>query len=134
MENIYTRIKKLSTDNNLNLAELERITNLSNGTINRWKNSVPRVDGLNEVAKYFNVSLDYLVNGEDKFNSKFNNISNSSIVQNNNATTLIVKNGETVTRELTEQEIELLKIYNSLDLRQQTIFLSKVFQLEDELK
>lgn len=75
-----------------------------------------------------------MVNGEDKVSSVFNNISNSSIVQNNNATTLIVKNGETVTRELTEQEIELLKIYNSLDLRQQTIFLSKVFQLEDELK
>lgn len=75
-----------------------------------------------------------MVNGEDKVSSVFNNISNSSIVQNNNTTTLIVKNGETVTRELTEQEIELLKIYNSLDLRQQTIFLSKVFQLEDELK
>ena len=134
MNEIYNCIKKLSNNNNLTLAELEKITNLSNGTINRWKNSIPRVDGLNKIAKYFNVSLDFLVNGEDKVSSVFNNISNSSIVQNNNATTLIVKNGETVTRELTEQEIELLKIYNSLDLRQQTIFLSKVFQLEDELK
>lgn len=132
MNNIYSRIKKLAKDNNLNLAELERITNLSNGTINRWKNSIPRVDGINEIAKYFNVSLDFLVNGEDQ--AKFSNISNSAIVQNNNATTLIVKNGETITRELTEQEIELLKIYNSLNLRQQTIFLSKVFEIETELK
>ncbi len=103
-------------------------------TVSDWinKGASPKIEHLIKIKEYFNTTFDYLLLGEEQ--TKFSNISNSAIVQNNNATTLIVKNGETITRELTEQEIELLKIYNSLNLRQQTIFLSKVFEIETELK
>lgn len=131
-DNLTTLLKK----NNTNINKLANYLGISRNAVNDWinKGSSPKIEHLIKIKEYFNTTFDFLLLGKDSLNHEFNNISNSSIVQNNNATTLIVKNGETVTRELTEQEIELLKIYNSLDLRQQTIFLSKVFQLEDELK
>lgn len=114
--------------------ELAEFVGVKPNTVSDWinKGTSPKIDHLIKIKEYFNTTFDYLLLGEDQ--AKFSNISNSAIVQNNNATTLIVKNGETITRELTEQEIELLKIYNSLNLRQQTIFLSKVFEIETELK
>ena len=114
--------------------ELAEFVGVKPNTVSDWinKGTSPKIDHLIKIKEYFNTTFDYLLLGEEQ--TKFSNISNSAIVQNNNATTLIVKNGETITRELTEQEIELLKIYNSLNLRQQTIFLSKVFEIETELK
>lgn len=114
--------------------ELAEFVGVKPNTVSDWinKGTSPKIDHLIKIKEYFNTTFDYLLLGENQ--AKFSNISNSAIVQNNNATTLIVKNGETITRELTEQEIELLKIYNSLNLRQQTIFLSKVFEIETELK
>lgn len=127
-------LNKLLKTNNMNINKLATHLGISRNAVNDWinKGASPKIEHLIKIKEYFNTTFDYLLLGEDQ--AKFSNISNSAIVQNNNATTLIVKNGETITRELTEQEIELLKIYNSLNLRQQTIFLSKVFEIETELK
>lgn len=61
---LLERIKALCVGESITLAELEKRTNISNGTIGRWDKSVPRVDKLLKVADYFSVSLDYLVRGE----------------------------------------------------------------------
>lgn len=41
---IVEKIKKLANERKITLAELERRTNLSNGTIRRWDDKTPGVD------------------------------------------------------------------------------------------
>lgn len=59
------RIKSLCDEKKLTFAELERLTGISNGQIRRWENSSPKVDNVQKVADYFNVSLDYLLGRAD---------------------------------------------------------------------
>ncbi|MCY8842434.1 helix-turn-helix domain-containing protein [Bacillus atrophaeus] len=62
---IVERIKNLAKDKKISLAELERKTKLSNGTIRRWDEKTPGVDKVQKVADYFNVSVDYLLGRSD---------------------------------------------------------------------
>lgn len=63
--NTFDRIKALCEQKGLTIAELERQANIGNGTIRRWGNTLPSGDKLQRVAKVLNVSIDYLVTGED---------------------------------------------------------------------
>lgn len=62
------RIKKLIERSGKTLRELEEETGISNGTWAMWKNGkkMPRADSLFELAKYFNVSADWLIGISDK--------------------------------------------------------------------
>ncbi|MDQ8092284.1 helix-turn-helix domain-containing protein [Bacillus amyloliquefaciens] len=62
---IVERIKNLAKDKKISLAELERKTKLSNGTIRRWDEKTPGIDKVQKVADYFNVSVDYLLGRTD---------------------------------------------------------------------
>jgi transcriptional regulator with XRE-family HTH domain len=57
---IYDRIVELCTKNNISLAKLEKENGLSNGIISKWKTSSPKTDATMKIARYFNVSLDYV--------------------------------------------------------------------------
>lgn len=61
--NTKERIKTLieESKNVSTIAELERVLDISNGTINRWSSNNPSIDPLKKVAEYFNVSVDYLL-------------------------------------------------------------------------
>ncbi|OSH08194.1 Cro/Cl family transcriptional regulator [Enterococcus faecalis] len=48
------------------MSELERKTDLGNGTISRWDTRTPGVDKLKKVADYFDVSTDYLLGRTEK--------------------------------------------------------------------
>lgn len=60
-ESMVRKIKDLAYEKDISLALLERTLNFSNGSIARWDKSSPSVDKVDKVAKYFNVSLDYLL-------------------------------------------------------------------------
>lgn len=59
--NLVQRIKDLSDEKHITIAELEREAGISNGQIRRWGASSPKVENLEKVADYFNVSTDYLL-------------------------------------------------------------------------
>lgn len=63
--NTLDRIKSLCGRNGITIAELERRANVGNGTIRRWSTILPSGDKLQRVARYLNVSIDYLINGEE---------------------------------------------------------------------
>ncbi|UUY79097.1 helix-turn-helix transcriptional regulator [Staphylococcus saprophyticus] len=58
--NLYEKIKKMCNEEGISIAHLERETGISNGQIKRWAKSSPSVENLKKVAKYFNVSLEFL--------------------------------------------------------------------------
>ena len=63
INNLKERIKELADKQNISLPALEAKLGFGNGTIVKWDKSIPNADKLNKVAKYFNVSMEYLLNG-----------------------------------------------------------------------
>lgn len=62
---VKERIKKLAKQRGISLPVLETELGFGNSTIVKWDKSTPNAEKLNAVAKYFNVSMDYLMNGTD---------------------------------------------------------------------
>lgn len=60
------RIKALSAERGISLPTLEAELGFGNSTIVKWDKSTPNAEKLNAVAKYFGVSMDYLLNGTDE--------------------------------------------------------------------
>lgn len=58
---LYEKIVRICKEKNIAVSALESACGLGNGTIRGWANSSPRVDTLQKVAKYFNTSIDKLL-------------------------------------------------------------------------
>lgn len=65
---IVERIKDLCIAENITIKELERIIQISNGSIRHWNEKTPSVERVLLVANHFNVSLDWLVTGKESGN------------------------------------------------------------------
>lgn len=63
---VFERIEKLRKSRNISQGKLEKELGFSNGSISKWKTSTPNPERLQKLAEYFNVSMDYLLNGTDK--------------------------------------------------------------------
>lgn len=62
------RIEKLRKSRKISQGNLEKEPGFSNGSISKWKNSNPTTERLQKLADYFNVSVEYLISGEEKDN------------------------------------------------------------------
>lgn len=127
-----SNLKMLFKTHNKKQNELAEFVGVKPNTVSDWinKGSSPKLEHLCRISEFFNVSLDFLIAGKENSPLYASNISHSAIVQGNHSTTLIVKNGELNERELSEQEVELLRVYNTLDIKNQTMLLSNAFELE----
>lgn len=65
---VYERIESLRKSMKISQGDLEKKLGFSNGSISKWKKSMPTPDRLKKLADYFCVSVDYLMNGEEKEN------------------------------------------------------------------
>lgn len=63
---LYEKIKQLAAQKNVSIRQIEGHLGYGNGTIRRWGKQTPGVDKVQEVAKYFNVSVDYLLGHKEK--------------------------------------------------------------------
>ena len=69
---LLENIKKLCKERGIGTTQLEKTLGISAGVIGRWNKSDPSLSKVIAIAKYFNVSLDYLVYGPDTtINNKF---------------------------------------------------------------
>ncbi len=63
---IYLRIKDLCIENGITINKLESELGMSQYSIGRWKyGTSPTIDKISKIAKYFNVSIDYLAGATD---------------------------------------------------------------------
>lgn len=63
---IFTRIKDLCAENDITVNKLETELGMSQYSIGRWKNATcPTIEKISKIAKYFGVSIDYLVGATD---------------------------------------------------------------------
>lgn len=68
MENIFfDRLKELRIEKGIGQIELAKAINVSKGIISLWENGLrePKLSNLIALAKFFEVSLDYLVGLEN---------------------------------------------------------------------
>lgn len=62
---LVERIKYLCDEKKVTFAEVERKVGISNGQIRRWDTSSPKIENIEKVANYFDVSTDYLLGRTD---------------------------------------------------------------------
>lgn len=63
---VYERIETLRKEYGISQGKLEKELGFSNGSISKWKNSMPNPERLKRLADFFNVSVEYLISGEEK--------------------------------------------------------------------
>lgn len=64
-ETLYDRVLRLATDSRMTIADVEREAKLGNGSIRRWKKSIPSADKLHRVSNLFGVSMEVLLGYEE---------------------------------------------------------------------
>lgn len=67
---VFERIENLRKSQKISQGKLEAELGFSNGSISKWKKSMPTPDRLQKLAEYFGVTLEYLMTGED---TRYNN-------------------------------------------------------------
>jgi transcriptional regulator with XRE-family HTH domain len=115
--------------------ELAGLLGISGRTISAWKNrgTPPPSKYIPQIAEYLGVSVEWLLTGEEHQgrNVVSGDIHGSALVQGVNSGTLIVRNGGE--RVLSDEAVELLRIYESLDVKKRITLLGNAFALEEEM-
>lgn len=72
MATFQERMKEIRTEKDITLEDLAKALNTTKSTLSRYENNlrVPNVDFINQLAKYFNVSVDYLLGNTDNPKTK----------------------------------------------------------------
>ena len=65
----YERLESLRKSKGISQGSLEKELGFSNGSVSKWKHSMPTHERLKKLADYFQVSVDYLATGETAPNS-----------------------------------------------------------------
>ncbi len=59
------RIKELCKKNNISINKLETECGFAKGYVSKLNKSTPNSENIQKIAKYFNVSVDYLMTGKN---------------------------------------------------------------------
>ena len=62
---VFERIEDLRKSRKISQGKLEKELGFSNGSISKWKTSMPTPERLQKIADYFGVTVDYLMTGRD---------------------------------------------------------------------
>lgn len=128
----YENLDKLCKSRGETVTSLAKKLNLSTSKVTAWKRgSIPKGEILLKIAKYFNVSTDYLLTGKE-YNPNANVSGNSNVIQQGSIknSPVTIKNG--TERELTDNEVEILKIYNSLSLQEKAELFLQICKFKKE--
>ena len=60
------RVQELCKKNSISVSELEKTLGFGNGYISKLGQSTPNTSKIKLIADYFNVSIDYIITGEEK--------------------------------------------------------------------
>lgn len=66
---IYENVKRLCDEKSMSIMALEKAAGLANGTVGRWRNSIPTAVSLQKVASVLEVSMETLMQETNFSNS-----------------------------------------------------------------
>lgn len=126
--NMGDRIHFLRTDLGLTLQELGDKVGVGASTVRKWETGfikTLRTDKMQKLAAALNTSVDYLMGWTE------NNVNVNSVGTNNGV--IGQNSGEIrITQERSKEEAELLRIFNSLDVKGRSKLMSFAWSLEEE--
>lgn len=126
--NMGDRIHFLRTDLGLTLQELGDKVGVGASTVRKWETGfikTLRTDKMQKLATALNTSVDYLMGWTE------NNVNVNSVGTNNGV--IGQNSGEIrITQERSKEEAELLRIFNSLDVKGRSKLMSFAWSLEEE--
>lgn len=126
--NMGDRIHFLRTDLGLTLQELGDKVGVGASTVRKWETGfikTLRTDKMQKLAAALNTSVDYLMGWNE------NNVSVNSVGTNNGV--IGQNSGEIhITQERSKEEAELLRIFNSLDVKGRSKLMAFAWSLEEE--
>ncbi len=126
--NMGDRIHFLRTDLGLTLQELGDKVGVGASTVRKWETGfikTLRTDKMQKLAAALNTSVDYLMGWTE------NNVSVNSVGTNNGV--IGQNSGEIhITQERSKEEAELLRIFNSLDVKGRSKLMAFAWSLEEE--
>ncbi len=126
---LYERIQLCAKEVKISLTDLEKECGLGNGTIGKWKDSVPKADKLYAVAKYLKKSVEYFLTGEETIcgNNNHNILTNSI---NESPNSFLYINNHTLS--LSKQELELILTYREMTIKQQADLINYLLTLKSD--
>ena len=127
----YEKVNELCIKKGISITALATELGFSKGTPTNWKTMTkpPRAENVKKIADYFGVSPTYFTD-ENSVNIQSIN-DNHGVIGHANAPITIINGSE---KKLTNQEIELLNIFNKLDIVKQAKMLVFASELEKEDK
>ena len=136
MPEINERIREMRKRRNLTLLDVAEYLGVKEATAQRYESgNIKNIkhETICKLAELFNCDPRYLMGwGGDSPGTYNSTITNSSVVNGNNSTTLILPAGKDAPIELTDQAVELLRVFNLLDVKGQTLLLSRAYELEEK--
>lgn len=108
---------------------------VAQSTVGGWESGKrePNFETTIRLAEFFGVSIDYLLTGRDYRENGIHvsgSISSGAVVQGVNNGSVIVRNGKE--RILSDEADELLRLYESFEVRRRNKLLNMAFALEEE--
>ena len=126
--NMGDRIHFLRTDLGLTLQELGDKVGVGASTVRKWETGfikTLRTDKMQKLAAALNTSVDYLMGWTE------NNVSVNSVGTNNGV--IGQNSGEIhIMQERSKEEAELLRIFNSLDVKGRSKLMAFAWSLEED--
>lgn len=81
-EKLVENIKRLCKEHGTNISNLEKTLSFGNGTISRWVRSDPSLSKVDDIAHYFNITLDEVVGYQYEIDDIFLNILSEKTTSN----------------------------------------------------
>lgn len=127
----YDTVKELCDEKPIKITSLARKLQLSPSAPNNWKEgSLPKVETVMKIAEFFDVTTDYLLYGKQSAPNSIGDVTSSAIAQGNNGSHVSISNGNQ-SSNLQEFEIELLRIFRGLDMRNRMKMIQAAYDLEE---
>ncbi len=134
--NVAEIIKKTAKVTNIQLKDMLIELELNKNTLsNMYKGSMLKGDSLARIADYLDVSVDYLLGRTNEqistyYSNNVKGINFSNLIQGGSSVT--VNSNKNDYSDLSKEEIGILNVYRSLDIRDRVKFMNFVFDMEDK--
>lgn len=136
MSGFGDRLRKIRRAADMTQGQLAEILGVVTSAVGKYEakpNAYPSVEVLIKIAKFFNVSTDYLLIGAEPISSANDNVSddlnNSTLIQASHGKTMLNKE-----REYSFEAMALLHIYEKLDMKERLELLNFAFGLEERIE
>lgn len=129
----YDNVKDLCRSHKTNITKMAKDIGLSNAAAASWrKGSIPKGETLQKIADYFGVTMDSLLTTDSTH--AITATGRSVVLQGNSGNNTVGQGNVSIgCDQLTDMEMELLRIFRKMDMRKKNAAMSYFYDMEDQI-